>query len=262
MQFLDITIRFSQDHVCWWYQPRAQKELLAFESAHSITVKRAIALLTLESALQKWCVHKMQDSFNNQIRRLHSTGFSGTIVVAVAKTLLKKVEGVKKAKDNYSPEKTDVIPCLHRVSHNMKKVTERHEISIAFSAPCQPVCLCSRIPGKCKKEGCGKKHSNRYVECAVNVVYEIPLSFGRYCVGRTVRCISDRAGESELAVSNALGRHLPAHCHSCCCEPRFGEIKVLNRGNGADARELVEACRIGGNGGALCGWHVGCVVLW
>lgn len=184
LQFLDITIRFSQDHVCWWYQPHAKQELLPFESAHSKTLKRAIASLTLESALQKSCVRKMQESFNNQIRRLHSAGFPGTIVVAVAKTLLKKVYGVKKPKDNRGSEKTDVVLYLHRVSHNMKKVAKRYGISIVFSAPCKLARLCSRIPGERKKEGCGKKHSNRYVECAVSVVYEILLPCERSCIAR------------------------------------------------------------------------------
>lgn len=192
----------------------------------------------------------MQDCFNNQIDRLNSAGYPGAVIVAVAKMLLKKVKGMKKAKDNRGPEKTDVIPYMHRVSHNMKEVAERYGISIAFSAPCKLARMCSRIPGEHKKGGCGKKHSHRYVECAVGVVYEIPLSCGRSYVGQTGRCVNDRAREHELSIGKIQGAHLATHCLSCCCEPRFKEIKILKKSKSKDARELVEAYYIKRKGSA------------
>lgn len=70
------------------------------------TVKTAITSLTLESALQKLCAHKMQDDFNRQIHRLHSAGFPGTAIITVAKTVLKKVKGEKKATNTCRPQKT------------------------------------------------------------------------------------------------------------------------------------------------------------
>lgn len=35
LQFLDITMPFSEDHACWCYNARAQKELPPYQSAHS-----------------------------------------------------------------------------------------------------------------------------------------------------------------------------------------------------------------------------------
>lgn len=127
----------------------------------------------------------MQDSFINQIGRLHSAGFPGTVGVAVAKMLFKKVKGEKKAKDISRPQKTDVMPHMHRVSHNMKKVAERYGITLAFSPSCKLASLCSRISAERRKKACGKKHANRHVDCAVGVVYEIPLACGRSYVGQT-----------------------------------------------------------------------------
>lgn len=34
LQFLNITMQFFDDHVCWWYNPRAQEQPLPYESAH------------------------------------------------------------------------------------------------------------------------------------------------------------------------------------------------------------------------------------
>ncbi|KAH7940105.1 hypothetical protein HPB52_021854 [Rhipicephalus sanguineus] len=46
-----------------------EKGLLPFDSAHSKTIKRAIALMCLESALEKSCPHQMMPSFENQLVR-------------------------------------------------------------------------------------------------------------------------------------------------------------------------------------------------
>lgn len=63
IQFLDLSMKVLQGHVCWAYSPRSRKELLPYDSAHFELFKRAIASLCLESALRKSCAHMMQDSF-------------------------------------------------------------------------------------------------------------------------------------------------------------------------------------------------------
>lgn len=92
LQFLDLKLTFGVGHVCWAYQPRALKQLLPFDSAHSKVVKRAVGSLCLESALRKSCEHQMRSSFSNQVGRLLAAGFPLAVVNAIAESLLQKVK--------------------------------------------------------------------------------------------------------------------------------------------------------------------------
>lgn len=127
IQFLDLNIKVLQGHVCWSFSPHSRKELLPYDSAHSKLVKRAIASLCLESALRKSCAHMMQSSFEHQVERLLSAGFPVSVVNAVAETLLQKVQGSKpRTKAQLTnDQRPEVVPYLHKVSHNLKKVTTR-----------------------------------------------------------------------------------------------------------------------------------------
>lgn len=57
IRFLDIKLTFFENHVCWMYQPRANKPLLPFSSSHSKLVKRGIATFCFKNALHKSCHH-------------------------------------------------------------------------------------------------------------------------------------------------------------------------------------------------------------
>lgn len=92
LQFLDLKLTLCDSHVCWCFSPRAKKELLPFGSAHSKTVKRGIAMLSLGSALRKSCPHLMKSSFSAQLDRLKVAGFPSSILYAVAECLLQKVK--------------------------------------------------------------------------------------------------------------------------------------------------------------------------
>lgn len=74
LQFLDLQLSLQADNACWMYSPRARKELLPYASAHSKIVKRAIALMCLESSLKKSCHHTANQSFIAQVNRLKAAG--------------------------------------------------------------------------------------------------------------------------------------------------------------------------------------------
>ncbi|XP_064469727.1 uncharacterized protein LOC135384457 [Ornithodoros turicata] len=93
IQFLDLNIRVGENRLCWAYHPRAKEDLLPFDSAQSKTVKRAIALLCLESALKKSCEHVMLESFAAQVDRLSAASFPARVLASVAEGLLQKVKG-------------------------------------------------------------------------------------------------------------------------------------------------------------------------
>lgn len=223
------------------YSPRAKKELLPYESAHSKTVKRAIASLCLESALLKSCAHMAEASFNNQIERLRMAGFPCSVVCSVAETLLQKIKG-KKKKSHAKPgsRRPQVVPYIHRVAHNLKKVAGRYDVPVVFSAPKKLSGLCSKI-GQKKKALCEKRHGKHYCSCAVGVVYEIPLTCGGVYIGQTGRCINDRAREHEKSLENGGGLNLSTHCKDCNCEPMLNGIRILGRSRDQVAREILEA---------------------
>ncbi|CAN7937266.1 unnamed protein product [Ixodes hexagonus] len=174
----------KSSHICWCYNPRVQKGLLPYDSAHSKTVKRAIASLYLGSALRKSRPHSMHSSFNDQAARLKSAGFPCTVITAVAETLLQKTKLQCSArgalKTIYPLFAFHFVPTVHKVSHNLKNVANRYNVPFVFSAPRKLAGLCPRISwGREKTRGCNKKHARPYVDCSTAVVYEIPLSCGK-----------------------------------------------------------------------------------
>lgn len=249
LQYLDLKMKFTERHVCWLYHPRTKKGLLPFDSAHSKLVKRSIASSCLQAALAKSCPHTLQESFEKQIDRLSSAGFPATVLLAVAEKLLRKVKtGPQQPRDRPN-RRPQVIPYLHKVSHNLKKIAGRYDVPVVFSAPCKMLQLCPRVADRgTGRNRCSVKHRNKYVECAMGVVYRIPLSCGRVYIGQTGRCVNDRAREHALSLRSTSGGHLPLHCSTCSCEPIFDRISILGRGADKTARELLEAFEIGKEG--------------
>ena len=122
LQFLDIFLNVCDKHVCWMYRPRVRKEFLPFDSAHSKTVKRAIASACLDSALKKSCMHTMKESFDLQISRLTAAGFPRTVVASVVEAMLKKMKGKTQSPALERQEKKTrpvVMPYTHKLAHNL-----------------------------------------------------------------------------------------------------------------------------------------------
>uniref|UniRef100_A0A131Z2E9 Tick transposon n=1 Tax=Rhipicephalus appendiculatus TaxID=34631 RepID=A0A131Z2E9_RHIAP len=62
-------------------------------------------------------------------------------------------------------------------------------------APNKLAQLCPRIMDT-SNTGCQVKPTNRYTRCTTGVVYELPLTCGKSCVGQTGRYVNDRIRES------------------------------------------------------------------
>uniref|UniRef100_A0A224Z9U5 Tick transposon n=1 Tax=Rhipicephalus zambeziensis TaxID=60191 RepID=A0A224Z9U5_9ACAR len=246
LQALDLRLEVCDRHVCWAYSPRAKKELVSFQSAHSKVVKRGIVSSCMESALKKSCEHKMQESFDNQVSRLSAAGYPMSLLTAVAESLIQKRKTSKRATCEREPFRPVVMPYLHKVTHQLKKVACRHDVPLVFSAPNKLSKLCSRTCGG-SKHGCQIKHGVCYVPCSTCVVYAIPLSCGKTYIGQTGRCINERLREHAQKVNNNVdkGAHLVAHLNSCYrCAPRFRETMILGRSNNEHARLALEAYHI------------------
>lgn len=228
-----------------------KKGLLPYDSAHSKIVKRGIASLCLESSLTKSCPHQMHSSFYDQIHRLTAARFPSSVINTVAEALMQKMKrGTQRDGAAWDPlgSKLHVMPYVHKLSHNLKKVAARHGVALVFSAPEKLAKLCPRICDS-KRRGCLKKHVKAYVKCSTGVVYSIPLSCGKQYIGMTERCLNDRLREHALKVNKNEDKyaHLVAHTSACGCEPRFTDTQVLGRSLKSSALLLLETYFIGKN---------------
>uniref|UniRef100_A0A131YWL5 Tick transposon n=1 Tax=Rhipicephalus appendiculatus TaxID=34631 RepID=A0A131YWL5_RHIAP len=187
----------------------------------------------------------MGRSFPNQVSRLEAAGLPRSVITAVAESLLQKFKrGTREAMTATQPSRISpqVVPYIHKLSHNFKKVAGRHGVSIVFSAPEKIGKLCQRICDS-KKRGCEKKRERHFVKCSTGVVYSIPLSCGKVYIGQTERCVHDRLREhaQKLTKRDDKYAHLVAHAILCGCNARFSETKILGRSTRKTAREVLEA---------------------
>lgn len=250
IRFLDMHFSFTPNHVCWSYEPRSKKALLPYSSAHSKLVKQGIANSCLKSALTRSCKHVVESSFLRQVDRLIDAGFPNAFIMSVAERLVRDLKK-KPNVDSDQPEKKEkeklaVIPYIHRVSHNVKRVAKKAGVKVVFSAPNKLSGLCKRVNAEGnKKPSCTKNHARKFVKCCVNVVYEIPFSpCGRCYVGQTGRCINDRLREHANTLKGVPTSHLSDHCRQCGCKPLFEKCEIIKKYRDQRTREISEAHRI------------------
>lgn len=229
LQFLYLSISFHDGRTCWQYFPRAKKGVMPYDSCHSKTVKRGIAMLYLGSALDISCTHMMQSSFDNQIKRLKAASFPDSLVTAVSEALLRKVKckatrGTAGGPEDARTVRPVVIAYIHRVFHNLKKVAGQYDVPFAFSSPVKLAQLCPRTTREeTSRQGCDKHHDTTYGRCAKGLVYEIPLSCDNSYIGQAGRCINERAREHELNLMKMARR-------ICQCTARAAHVNhVLKR---------------------------------
>lgn len=239
LQFLDIRLTFMDDHTCWVYSPRSKKRLLPYDSAHSKLIKRAIVTNCFTTALKKSCHHSAMKSFENQVQRLLCSGFPSSILFEIAEKLLTSKRRQRQREKSKRPA---ILPYLHRLSHNIKKVASKYDVQIVLSAPDKLKKLCPKINNtKGEQGGCQVNHRHKYVECNSRVVYEIPLSCGQVYIGQSGRCINVRLREHDLALKASPAGHLAVHVRDCNCTPLFKNTKILKRLNEKTSREICEA---------------------
>lgn len=251
LQFLDLSLHFDAEHICWYYNPRTKKAPLPLESANSKLVKRANVTLACKSALEKSCEHKLELSFNKQVRRFLSAGYPQSLITGAGESLLQKLKGRKQQKEDIRKDKLQVMPYIHRVSHNIKKVASRYGVKVVFSAPCKLSRVCPMVTGKKKiRPQCSTMHETNYTECVCGVVYSIPLTCDSIYIGQTGRCFNERAREHQWHVKNNSGGTLAQPCNRCRgkdeggknpCKPILKNTTFLFKSRDQTEREIVEA---------------------
>lgn len=138
-----------------------------------------------------------------------------------------------------------VIPYLHGVSHNLRRIANKASIQVCFSAPKKLSALRSmnHDSGR-EKSSCQIKHRAPFVDCADAVVYDLPLNCGKKYIGQTGRCLNDRLWEHDNNVKTKAAGHLSTHCDTCGCEPQFEDCRNIGRNSITLTREIIEAAEI------------------
>lgn len=70
----------------------------------------------------------------------------------------------------------------------------KFHVQVVFSAPDKLKKLCAKINSNQLHQGeCRVHYEQKYVDCRCGIVYEIPFTRGKVCVGqKTGRCVNDR----------------------------------------------------------------------
>ncbi|XP_049524620.1 uncharacterized protein LOC125946165 [Dermacentor silvarum] len=244
IQFLDINLCFSSSkHICWSYQPRSKKTLLPYDSAQTKLIKRGIATTCINAALNKSCEHECERSLMNQLARLRDAGFPQHVVTSVCETILQRAKAEPGKKENNQDRRpVHVVPYVHKLSHNLKKVSNRHNVNLLFNAPCKLSSICARMKPRYRPPACTVNHKTRFLsDCTSNVGYQIPLNCGKVYIGQTGQCFNDRARQHCNNVKNGYGSHLADHCKKHACIPMFNKTKFIGKGISKKEREILEA---------------------
>ncbi|CAN7939686.1 unnamed protein product, partial [Ixodes hexagonus] len=247
LRFLDLRLEVLTRHVCWAYEPRGNKPLLPFHSAHSKLVKRGVVRMCLKNSITKSCKHTIQKSFNGQVARLKSAEYPESLLTSVVERLLKEI----KQGDGVNREPRDrtgrpvVVPYMHKFSHNLKRAANRVHVDVVFSAPNKLYSMCKKVNSPSSNTvGCTKKHRTNFVSCVEGVIYSFPLSCGGVYIGQTGRCLNDRLREHHNNVLNTNSGHLGIHCRDCGCSALLNNCTVLGRSPNQLTREIIEAANI------------------
>lgn len=103
-------------------------------------------------------------SFDNQVQRLLSAGYSPFFLSGLCEALLQKVKLGETGKEPKEKKRLAVIPYIHKPLHNVKKVAARYDVNVVFSAPCKLAKICPMVNRK-KQATCAVNHSNQYTKC-------------------------------------------------------------------------------------------------
>lgn len=194
----------------------------------------------------------MPDSFSRQMDRLQIAGYPKQLLSSVAESFLQKLkrntqDSLQDSDQNRS-KKITVIPYLHRIAHNLKRIGKRANVEVVFSAPNKLSAMCSRVNKTARAvQSCSTQHVNRFVDCVEGVVYSVPLSCGKKYIGQTGRCLNERLKEHHYNVTKAISGHLGLHCRDCSvrvCSPIFSETTVIAKNKHKNTREIIEAAEI------------------
>lgn len=157
-----------------------------------------------------------------------------TLITSITEKVLRGLSNKEKAATKGGEhKKVTVMLYMHKISHGLKKIGERHGVRVVFSAPSKMKSLCKKVhndTNKSAKSKCKINHVDRFLDCADNPVYKIPFSCGEIKHGQTGRCINVRLKEHRYATEMLQSPgHLEIHCARHGCKPVFEKTKVLAR---------------------------------
>lgn len=157
LQFLDLRLLFERGHICWTYSPRTSKALLPHNSAHSKLTKRGVATLCCRSALEKSCQHRVRESLAYQVERMSKAGYPSELIWSCCERILQNVKTEGKGKQpSAAKQPVHVMPYVHRLSHNVKKLANLFGVKTVFTAPCKLAKVCAMMR-KEKRSVCNKR---------------------------------------------------------------------------------------------------------
>uniref|UniRef100_A0A6G5AJW4 Putative tick transposon n=1 Tax=Rhipicephalus microplus TaxID=6941 RepID=A0A6G5AJW4_RHIMP len=134
---------------------------------------------------------------------------------------------------------------MHKIAHNLKKVAQQVNVKAVFTAPRKLSRLCKlSVPPSRPTLGCTTKHANKFRDCTCNVMYQLLLSCGRYCVDQTGRCINERLRKHMHNVDHYIQGCLSVHYSTCGCRPIFSECTSVARCRECTTCEIIEAEKI------------------
>ncbi|CAN7941873.1 unnamed protein product [Ixodes hexagonus] len=106
----------------------------------------------------------MSGSFLNQLDNLTKGGYPHSLLVEVAESLIKALKHSDKYASKNPKGRPVILPYIHKVTHRLKKVPQRHGVPVVFSAPSKLGRLCARVDrGKQRGHACTKKHRKQFV---------------------------------------------------------------------------------------------------
>lgn len=109
-----------------------------------------------------------------QVQRLKAAGFHRSMFSAVVKSLLQKV-GCATAQAQTEKGRSEVVPYIHKVTHNPKKGTSQHCVPLVLAEPSKLAKAFPRITASHARQpkDCARKHAQPCTKYATNAVYEI-----------------------------------------------------------------------------------------
>lgn len=121
IRYFYLRLQFLGNHVGGIFEPRANKSLLPFGSAHSKVSKSSVVVSCFSNALWKSCAHSTRERFQSRLRRLTEAGYSLRLQVSVAEATL-TVKCARRARTHEPEEripgsenKKALIPYFYRI---------------------------------------------------------------------------------------------------------------------------------------------------
>lgn len=115
------------------YLPRSKKRTLQYQSAHLKLVKRGIVSSCLSAALKKNCIQSARQSFDAQVARLKASSYPTSILSDAAECMIKPNRTSERSRQKRS--RSAVVPYIHRISHDFKRIASKYDVRVVFSAP-------------------------------------------------------------------------------------------------------------------------------